>query len=236
MVQTLHSLTFVHIDTSLGERLVLRQTMIHWVSSDMGFPWGIDGGRTQTHGMVQHEVQMMIAYISWTEKTDTEQFQCVSLCISVILNWYLLLAYHNVCLQPLYLQKSIQVFTQSKTHFLPILSSEKIIVPKRKTIKYIFIIQTSITAPTDHAPKLERRPLLLPLLCLTHHPQSQESPQHIIKMSLPSNKHITVWLQLPWSPALTATVSTIPLHRSPYHHLQHLINPLTNPIPCLKTQ
>ena len=34
-------------------------------------------------------------------------------------------------------------------------------------------------------------------------------------MSLPSNKHITVWLQLPWSPALTATVSTTPLHRSP---------------------
>ena len=23
---------------------------------------------------------------------------------------------------------------------------------------------------------------------------------------------------------------------SPHHHLQHLINPLTNPIPCLKTQ
>ena len=121
MVQTLHSLTFVHIDTSLGERLVLRQMMIHWMSSDMGFPWGIDGGRTQTHGMVQHEVQMMVACISWTEKTDTEQFQCVSLCISVILNWYLLSAYHKVCLQPLYLQKSIQVFAQSKTHLLPIL-------------------------------------------------------------------------------------------------------------------
>ena len=85
----------------------------------------------------------------------------------------------------------------------------------KKEDNKVFIIQTSITAPTDHAPKLERGPLLLPLLCLTHHPQSQESPLHIIKMSLPSNKHITVWLQLPLSPALTATVSTIPLHRSP---------------------
>ena len=26
------------------------------------------------------------------------------------------------------------------------------------------------------------------------------------------------------------------LSTPPYHHLQHLINPLTNPIPCLKTQ
>ena len=89
---------------------------------------------------------------------------------------------------------------------------------KRKTTRYIFIIiqslSTTITAPTDHALKLERGLLLLLFLHLTHHPQSQESPPHIIKMSLPSNKHITVWLQLPWSLALTAAVSTIPSHRS----------------------
>ena len=90
---------------------------------------------------------------------------------------------------------------------------------------------TSITAPTDYALKLKRGLLLLPLLHLTHHPQSQESPLHIVKMSLPSNEHITVWLQL-----LSLPSNYTDLLTSPYHHLQHLINAPTNPIPCLKTQ
>ena len=76
-------------------------------------------------------------------------------------------------------------------------------------------LSTSITVPTDHALKLKRGLIFLPLLHLAHHPQFQESPSYIIKISLPSNEHITVWLQLLWSLALTAVVSTIPSHGSP---------------------
>ena len=41
MALTLHSLMFVYIAMSLGERAAPRQIAIYWMSSEMGFPWGM---------------------------------------------------------------------------------------------------------------------------------------------------------------------------------------------------
>ena len=87
----------------------------------------------------------------------------------VIPNQYLLSTHHSICLQPLYLQKSLQVFIQNKTCLLPILPRKSLYQKERQWSTYLLFmsLSTSITVPTDHALKLKRTHIPPPLTSCT---------------------------------------------------------------------
>lgn len=89
---------------------------------------------------------------------------------------------------------------------------------------------------SHHALKLKKGLIFLPLLHLAHHPQfpctSSKYPCLAMSTLLYGCSCCGHWL----SQLLSLPSHHMDLPTPPYHHLQHLINPLTNSIPRLKTQ